>query len=84
MLFNKTLDKQVQGPQEIKFCTKCVVSNQRPRITFDENGVCSACQYAELKHNSIDWNEREQQLVKLLDKYRSKDGSYDCLVPGSG
>ena len=28
--------------------------------------------------------ERENQLIKLLDKYRSKDGSYDCIVPGSG
>ena len=34
-------------PKEIKFCTKCVISNQRPRITFDENGVCSACNFAE-------------------------------------
>ena len=24
------------------------------------------------------------QLLDLLDKYRSKDGSYDCIVPGSG
>jgi hypothetical protein len=35
--------------REITFCTRCVVSNQRPRITFDENGVCSACQHTERK-----------------------------------
>ena len=23
-------------------------------------------------------------MIALLDKHRSKDGSYDCLVPGSG
>ena len=80
----KTLDRQPIGPDKIEFCTKCVVSNQRPRITFDENGVCNACQYAEMKKNTIDWNMREEMLRDLLDKYRSKDGSYDCLVPGSG
>ena len=71
-------------PQDIRFCNHCVVSNQRPRITFDERGVCSACRYAYEKHNIIDWKERERQLVRLLDKYRSKDGSYDVVVPGSG
>ncbi len=85
MLFGKTLDRQLGNrPKEIKFCTKCVVSSQRPRITFDEQGVCSACRYAYEKHNLIDWDERERQLRDLLDRFRSKDGSYDCLVPGSG
>lgn len=85
MLFRKTLDKQLEKrPKEVKFCQKCVVSNQRPRITFDENGVCSACHYAYLKNNVFDWNKREQMLLELLDKHRSKDGSYDCVVPGSG
>ncbi|HOW27026.1 MAG TPA: N-acetyl sugar amidotransferase [Elusimicrobiota bacterium] len=81
----KTLDKQLEHrPEHVTYCTKCVVSNQRPRITFDDKGVCSACHYAHEKHNVIDWNEREKMLVDLLDRYRSKDGSYDCIVPGSG
>jgi len=85
MLFGKTLDRQLEKrPKEVKFCQKCVVSNQRPRITFDENGVCSACRYTYLKNNVIDWNKREQMLLELLDKHCSKDGSYDCVVPGSG
>ena len=85
MLLHKTLDRQLANrPQEVKYCTKCVVSNQRPRIIFDENGVCSACQYAHLKHHVIDWRQREEMLVELLARYRSKDGSYDCVVPGSG
>lgn len=85
MLFGKTLDRQLGNrPKETRFCTKCVVSSQRPRITFDEHGVCSACRYAHEKHHVIDWAERERQLLDLLDRYRSKDGSYDCLVPGSG
>ena len=85
MFVNKTLDGQLdKRPKEVKFCTKCVVSNQRPRITFDANGVCSACNYAYEKHNLIDWAQREKKLLELLEIYRSKDGSYDCIVPGSG
>lgn len=70
-------------PIEVKYCTKCVISNQRPRITFDKDGVCSACRYAESKAG-IDWAKREKELIMLLDKYRSKDGSFDVVVPCSG
>lgn len=85
MLFNLTLDRQLdKRPKEIVFCKKCVVSNQRPRIVFDENGVCGACNYAYMKHNTIDWNKRGEMLLELLERHRSKDGRYDCIVPGSG
>lgn len=85
-------------PLEVKYCKKCVESNQRfigsvphadtksskkDTIVFDEEGVCSACRYFE-KKKVIDWNEREQKLKELLERYRRKDGYYDILVPGSG
>ena len=47
-------------PEKVIHCSKCVVSNQRPRITFDENNVCSACNFADKKNNKIDWNLREK------------------------
>lgn len=86
-------------PREIKFCTRCVISNQRPNsaveyqhtkasrkstIAFDENGMCDACRLAEQKKNSIDWDSRERELRELCDRHRRNDGRYDCLVPGSG
>jgi len=72
-------------PKEVKFCTKCVMSNQRPRITFDAKGVCSACSYKELKNSSqIDFKKRHEELLRLLDKHRSKKGEYDVIVPCSG
>jgi len=85
-------------PHDVVYCTRCVMSNQRPASTvefkhtkdskkvtlnIDADGVCDACRTAETKDN-IDWDQRERELVALLDKHRSKDGSYDCLVPGSG
>lgn len=86
-------------PVSIEFCRRCCVSNQRPAsavefrhtaesrkrtIRFDEEGICDACRAAERKARDIDWDERERKLVELCDRFRSRNGSYDCLVPGSG
>ena len=86
-------------PEDVVFCKKCVISNQRPMsstefkhssnhkhstMVFDEDGVCDACRFAEMKDKAIDWKEREEDLIRLLDKYRRNDGKYDVLVPGSG
>tara|TARA_B100000035_G_scaffold315477_1_gene336765 strand:- start:8597 stop:9778 length:1182 start_codon:yes stop_codon:yes gene_type:complete len=76
--------KNYNLPEEVKFCTKCVNSNQRPRITFDKYGVCSACNFAIYKDNEIDWDLRKKELRELCNKYRKNDGNFDCLVPSSG
>jgi len=93
-----TLEAYYGLPPDVKFCRRCVISNQRPNsavefehtrdskkatISFDAEGICDACRVAEQKAK-IDWALREQQLRALCDRYRKTDGSYDCLVPGSG
>lgn len=85
-------------PEDVIFCKRCVMSNQRPASTpefkhtinskkttlrIDEDGVCDACRQAEIKEK-IDWKKREEELLVLLDKHRRNDGYYDCIVPGSG
>lgn len=79
----RDVKKMYNLPEEIKFCKKCTVSNQRPRIIFDERGVCSACNYAEQK-KAFDWEQREKELIELCDRHRKGDGSYDIIVPCSG
>jgi N-acetyl sugar amidotransferase len=71
-------------PAQVLFCKKCTVSNQRPRITFDAHGVCSACNFAEFKAREIDWAARERELVELCARYRKGNGEYDVIVPCSG
>jgi N-acetyl sugar amidotransferase len=86
-------------PRKVVYCKNCVISNQRPNsaiefqhtqnskkitINFDQNGVCDACKFTERKHHVIDWADREAQLKELCDRHRKNDGSYDCIVPGSG
>ena len=74
-------------PENVEFCKKCVISNQRPSstvefkndkgekkkvINFNDDGICSACIYHEEKEKNIDWKEREENLKKLLLKFKSK------------
>ena len=80
----RDLIKLYNLPKEVKFCKKCTVSNQRPRIKFDQNGVCSACFYAEYKRKEVDWEKREEELITLCDKNRKNNGEYDVVVPCSG
>ena len=68
----------------LKYCKKCLFPDTKPQLGFDSEGVCDACVYAE-KKEEIDWDSRRNELEKILEKYRSKDGSrYDCIVPVSG
>ena len=55
MTFKRSnIEQQIQHmPKEVKWCKKCVNSNQRPRINFDEEGVCSGCRNTEYKNNEI-------------------------------
>lgn len=85
-------------PSAVKFCSKCVISNQRPSstiefmhsksdkketINFSSDGICDACAFNDIKDEGIDWERREHELMKLCDMYRKQHG-YDVIVPGSG
>lgn len=68
----------------MKYCTRCVMPDTRPGLYLDGDGVCSACRAAERK-KSIDWNARMEELQKLCDKYRGRNGDYyDCIIAVSG
>ena len=70
--------------KKIFWCSTCLNMSTRPRIEFDKQGSCNACQWTEEK-KLLDWEPRQVELQSLLDKYRSPDGSgFDCVVPVSG
>ena len=98
-LLSNNIEVKYGLPSNVKFCKKCVISNQKPNsaiefqhvettkkesIFFDENDICAGCTTVQEKKNKINWEDRNKQLIDLCDRYRKKDGSYDCLVPGSG
>jgi len=69
---------------KVFWCKTCLNMSTRPRIEFNNDGVCNACQWSEEKE-SLDWSKREAELHALLEKYRAKDRrSFDCVVPVSG
>jgi N-acetyl sugar amidotransferase len=68
----------------ISYCTRCVMPETKPDLTFDAGGVCSACRNFE-RRTEIDWAARRVELAKILDRYHAKTGTnYDCLIPVSG
>lgn len=84
MIKQKDVVKMYNLPGEVRFCNKCTISNQRPRITFDAHGVCSACRYAEYKQAKVDWGAREKELLELLKRFKRRNGGYEVIVPASG
>ena len=48
------------GAMLIAYCKTCLMPNTRPRIEFDDDGVCNACHTAARKA-SIDWDARRAE-----------------------
>jgi N-acetyl sugar amidotransferase len=83
--------------KSLSFCRKCVVNNMRPKslpeykkkdaINTDliefVDGICPACRWAQEK-KIINWNNRWNELEKICEKHRKKNGEYDVVVPSSG
>lgn len=76
--------KIIEPEKEVFFCKNCVTSNQRPRLQFNEDGICAACLFSKYKKSMIDWDKREKELEELCNNFRKEDGSWDVIVPGSG
>ena len=69
---------------KMRYCNRCLMPHTRPRIRFNDEGVCNACQWAEEKKTIVDWKARWEELEYYCDRYKSKEGNFDVLVPVSG
>jgi N-acetyl sugar amidotransferase len=68
----------------LTYCRRCVMPDTKPDLHLDEEGVCNACRSYE-RRKDVDWNQRHEDLVRLLEKYRRPRGdNWDCIVPVSG
>ena len=59
----KNVLKKYNLPRKIIFCKTCTMSNQRPRITFNKRGICSACQFADYKKK----NKLEKKRGRIIE-----------------
>lgn len=68
----------------IKYCSRCLMPETQEGVSFDDLGICTACQSSEDKMH-IDWSKREKTLKKILSDAKKKSGNnYDCILPISG
>src|ERR687891_1109875 len=68
----------------LQYCVRCCMPETQEGITFDDMGVCQACQSSEQKIH-INWVEREHRLKAILEQAKAAAGNnYDCIVPISG
>ena len=51
----------------MRYCKKCIYPDTRPEQVFDEKGVCDACRSAETKNKKINWDERREEFIQLLE-----------------
>ncbi len=69
----------------MRWCKKCVESDLRPTVVFDDEGVCQPCRYAEMPPESIDWDLRNRQLDGVIRWAKEHNVSgYDCIIGVSG
>jgi len=65
--------------ENMRRCTKCLLPETMPYISYDDKGVCSYC------HNYTPMVKNDPaELEAHLARYRKKDGSPDCLMAFSG
>ena len=67
---------------ELKRCKRCLLPETHETLVLGEDGICNVCKAQENK-GEINWNERKQELDKLVETYIGK-GKYDCIIPFSG
>lgn len=70
--------------EEIERCVRCTLPITWETLYFDEEGVCNICKGWDTKQKEINWDKREQQLVRIFDDVKRKKAAYDCIVPFSG
>jgi glutamine---fructose-6-phosphate transaminase (isomerizing) len=74
------LEYNTEAVKNLKRCTKCILPETFPFISFDEKGVCNYC------NNYIQKNQAkpESDLLDFIKPYRALNNQADCLIPFSG
>jgi PP-loop superfamily ATP-utilizing enzyme len=68
----------------MKKCNRCILSEDFPNIKFNKFGICNYCELWDKKWADFDYEKSEKQLLKIIEKAKSKKRKFDCLIPFSG
>ncbi len=77
--YSNLFPRYEQAINGLRRCTKCILPETFPFISFDEKGVCNYCH--SYKKNELKGEDTFHQIAK---HYRRKNDEPDCLVPFSG
>lgn len=78
--FLSSEEKLLEHPKpKLKRCTKCILPETMPYISFDKDGVCNYCKHYKLRNVP----RPKEELFKLVEPYR-RSNQDECIVPFSG
>ena len=75
----KEFERNASRAGQLRRCTKCLLPETMPFITFGEQGVCNYCRH----YRKYELKGMEE-LERTLAPYRGKPGVPDCIVSFSG
>jgi len=67
------------APVDVRRCTRCILPETMPFISFDADGVCNYCRHYRPRNQP----RPKEELFALVEPYRRAVGN-DCILPFSG
>ena len=64
-------------------CNKCLYDKNHPFGFSINDKTCTGCSTHDEKYQ-INWDKKKLELEELLEKYKNKSKTYDCIVPVVG
>ena len=77
----KVWERIYSDERVLRRCTKCIMPETMPFVTFDEEGVCNHCRAYERRGSIL---KGQETLENLVAKYRRNSDEQDVLVGFSG
>ena len=78
--FESLLEYHHDRVARLRRCTKCLLPETFPFVEYDAAGVCNYCRHYKIRNQPKPW----EQLLSLVEPYRSREALPDCIVPFSG
>ncbi len=75
-----SLEYHLEKIKYLNRCSKCILPDTFPFITFNDDGVCNYCDNYNKKNKSASVEE----LLELVEPYRKNSNMPDVLIPLSG
>lgn len=75
----KMMKVDISAIHKLRRCTKCLLPETFPGITYDSDGVCNICNnYKPIK------SKGKEELISDIERNREASSRYECISPISG